>query len=445
MKKVILALSATIALANASTIKQNSADNIQDMFANGNASGYMQYYYISTGKAPKVPSEAHSLGGELDFKTASLYGVSLKAGFMTTNPFLLGPHVDTSIIGKDNGVRGEDATKGFSVLAKANIAYKRDIFEMWLGRETIKTPLINTKRVRMLDSAVEGTLASVVQKEGFNASVGYLSGFKQRTSDTFTNIVQHALGDDTETITGSANGSVVPFTLSYKSKNFAINFDNYYAQDFMNSAYLDGYYKYSIADVKYKVSAQGIYQNSTGNADKYFAQNYAYSHGKIDAKSLSAKIDVGYSESKFSFAFSNVFKKSEVHNSLVLPWDGTPLYTNMITSNDLFQSLYGHALNSDSAYIGGTQGIKLAYKQGFNFTGFSGYSATLSYANFANDKFANSQNDTNLVLAYANKKKNMTLALKGIWVNNNTSANKAGKIKQDKELAQYRVIANLKF
>ena len=445
MKKVILALSATIALANASTTDHKSADNVLDMFANGKASGYMQYYYISTGKAPKVPSEAHSLGGELDFKTASLYGVSLKAGFMTTNPFLLGPHVDTSIIGKDNGVRGEDATKGFSVLAKANIAYKRDIFEMWFGRETIKTPLIDTKRVRMLDSAVEGALASIVQKEGFSADVGYLSGFKQRTSDTFTNIVQHALGSDTQTITGSANGYVAPFGLSYKAKNFAVNFHNYYAQDFMNSAYLDAYFKSSIGDLKYKVSAQGIYQNSIGNADEFFVKNYTYSHGKIDAKSLSAKIDTKYDESKLTFAFSNVFKKSEVHNSLVLPWDGTPLYTNMITSNDLFQSLYGSSLKSDSAYIGGTMGLKVAYKQGFNFTGYSGYSATVSYANYANDKFAQSQHDTNLVLAYANKKKNMTLALKGIWVKNNTSANKAGQIKQDKELAQYRVIANLKF
>ena len=126
----------------------------------------------------------------------------------------------------------------------------------------------------------------------------------------------------------------------------------------------------------------------------------------------------------------------------MLPWDGTPLFTNMITSNDLFQSNYGNALNSDSVYVGGSQAIKVAYNQKFA----KKYSATLAYLNTTNSRvgFDKAQQDYNLVLGYkANKE--FSLALKGIWVQDNSSATANGTVSQLKLLTQYRVIANYKF
>jgi hypothetical protein len=128
----------------------------------------------------------------------------------------------------------------------------------------------------------------------------------------------------------------------------------------------------------------------------------------------------------------------------VLPWDGTPLFTDMITSNNLFQSNYGKSLQADGNYIGGSQGIKISYHQKFDALGLRGFSTNIAYLNTSNSKFAKDQRDYNLVLAYKHDK-HFTLALKGIWVENNTGADKTGSITQLKLLSQYRVIANYKF
>jgi predicted porin len=164
---------------------------------------------------------------------------------------------------------------------------------------------------------------------------------------------------------------------------------------------------------------------------------------KISSNAFGFKFGAGYDESKFDFAFTKVLPDSDRHDSLVLPWDGTPLYSNMITSNDLFQSNYGKALNADSIYIGGTAGLKLAYTQKYDFTGMKGFKTSLSYLNARNSQFANNQRDYNAVIAYGIG--NFSLALKGIWVRHNTSQSTRGFISQIDKLTQYRVIANLKF
>ncbi|MBD3798007.1 MAG: hypothetical protein IE887_09795, partial [Campylobacterales bacterium] len=145
-------------------------------------------------------------------------------------------------------------------------------------------------------------------------------------------------------------------------------------------------------------------------------------------------------------AYSKVLRDENAHDSLVLPWDGTPLFTNMITSNDLFQSNYGSALKADSVYIGGSQGIKLAYTQGFDFTGYKGFRATLAYLNTSNSRagFDKDQQDINVVLGYEHDE-HFSLVLKGMFVDNNTASDKVGLVSQDKHLSQYRVIANYVF
>jgi len=74
--------------------------------------------------------------------------------------------------------------------------------------------LINTKDVRMIPSTVSGGMADVTL-EGFRFDAGYLDGFKQRTSDTFVNIVEHALGAHTQAVTGHEKGYVLPVSVRY--------------------------------------------------------------------------------------------------------------------------------------------------------------------------------------------------------------------------------------
>jgi len=449
VKKIIL--SSLILVASAQAV-----DSVQSWFEEGTVKGNVKYYYIETKKdipnSPSTSAHANAIGGQLGYTTANWNGFQTGATFMTTNGFALPNSVDTSILGKDNGVRfngtpaqkSEVAQDSFAVLGEVFMKYTYKDFSALYGRQVIKTPLIHAKEVRMLPSAVQG--AFVDYKLG-NASVGasYLTHFKQRTSDQFTNIIKHALGDNTRAITGDDEGEVVVIDGVYKADSASVKLYNYYAKDFMNSLYIDADYKNKLdSGLTVNVGLQYINQKSIGNADDNLRDNTAFTGGKrISSNAFGLKIGAGYDESKLDLAFTKVLADSDRHDSLVLPWDGTPLYSNMITSNDLFQSNYGKALNADSIYIGGSAGMKLAYTQKYDFTGFKGLKTVVSYLNVDNSKFANNQRDYNAVIAYGIG--NFSLALKGIWVRHNTSQNTVGTVSQIDKLTQYRVIANLKF
>ncbi|WP_345970358.1 MULTISPECIES: OprD family outer membrane porin [Sulfurimonas] len=430
-----------------------AADNtVAAWFADGKAYGDIRYYYIETdkdnGAGTTSSAHANTIGGELGYETAELYGLKMGATFMTTNPFALPNAVDTSIIGKDNGVRGAaDPAKGFSVLGEAYLQYSRGPMTLWYGRKKYNTPLIHAKVVRLLPSTVQGGMAAATLG-GATLSIGYLDRFKQRTSNDFVNIIEHALGADTETVTGHTAGYVAPLSIVYSGYDAKLEAYNYCSPDFMNALYVGAGYTYALgtSGALLDVGAQYINQQSIGNAADNLESNTSITGGKkLNSNAFGFKATLSHHEGSFFVAYTKVLRSAGDHDSLVLPWDGTPLFTNMITSNDLFQSLYGSAFQADSAYIGGTQGIKLAYAQGFDFTGISGFKATVSWAQFSNNRpgYDKDQQDINAVLAY--KRDAFSLALKGIWVSNNTGASKDGTVSQLDNLTQYRVIANYTF
>ncbi len=452
MKHLILS---TLVVSSA-LLANTEVDTLSEAFSEGKASGNIKYYYIQTDKdksytnGKNTSGYANTVGGQLHFDSASLYGFRTGVSFMTTNPFLLGSSVDASIIGRDNGVRiegspsGAVARKGFSVLGEAYLAYDYKNAGVYIGRKVIHTPLVNAKTVRLLPSAVEGASAHYDLAKKTNVTLSYYTGFKQRTSNVFTNIVKHALGNQTKTITGSDSGSLEILSFTHKADAYSLKAYDYYSKNFLNSIYLDGSYKLNLSDAKVAFSGQYINQKSIGNADTYFGNNPTIAGGKISVNAVGLKAVASMKSSKFVLAYSKVLKENNKHDSLVLAWDGTPLFTNMITSNDLFSSNYGKSLGSDSIYIGGSQGIKLAYNQKYDSFGLNGFSTTLSYLNTSNSRFNKDQNDYNIVLQYKTPKA-FVLQLKGIWAQNNTGASADGTISQLKLLSQYRVIANYKF
>ena len=447
MKKIILS---TIVL----TLCAHPADSLEEMFKEGVAHGDIRYYYIQTDKenlGKESSAHANSLGGTLSYTTAQYNGFKTGVTAMTTNGFLLPDSVDASIIGRDNGVRlendpsGEIAQESFTVLGEAFIAYAYQDLDLQYGRKVIKTPLIDAKDVRMLPSAVQGAFGDYKASDTLKLGALYLTDFKQRTSKEFINIVEHALGAYTQAVTGHTKGNVVALDAQYQQEGVTASVYDYYAQDFLNSLYLEAGYKSTLNnDWSYGLSGQYIHQSSIGNAQNNLALAGSVTGGEeIGSNALGANFVAGHGESNFGLALTKVLEDYAKHDSLVLAWDGTPLYTNMITSNDLFQSNYGKSLTADSVYIGGTRGIRLVYAQGYDFTGYKGFKSELSYLNAANSQFANDQNDLNAVVSYAVG--HFSLALKGIWVNNPVSQSASGLIAQDDSLTQYRVIANYTF
>ncbi|MCB4752860.1 MAG: OprD family porin [Sulfurovum sp.] len=452
MSKILLSGLACFALLQ-------GADSTQDILKNGKVYGNIKYYYIQTDKQNNTPhkdssANANAIGGTFGVQTGKYYGFSGQATFMTTNGFGLSGAVDTSVLGRDNGVRldsgnpsGSIAQDSFSVLGEEFIGYSYKKFYINYGRQILKTPLVNAKEVRMLPSSMEGLKISYRTKDDHLSFGGkYLTHFKQRTSSQFMNIIEHALGTHTEEVIGDEKGSMCIANINYNNHNLSTSIYDYYAANFMNSLFANILYKGNTNSYVYHLGLEGIVQKSIGNADINLQKSDSITGGKkINAASISVKSDIQYHESKFMLGYSHISSDDSAHDSLVLPWDGTPLYTNMITSNDLFVSNYGKSLIADSIYIGGTQSFKIAYTQGYDFTGKKGFKSTLSYMVADNDRFLKGkQKDFNIVLAYRHNK-HFSVVLKGIFVTNNTSAEEDGTIKQLDDFQQYRVIANYVF
>jgi len=432
--------------------------SVAEMFTEADVEGLIRYYYIETNKNKTTSTSsahANSVGGHLKFNTASLYGVSGGLNFMSTNPFLLpvnSANVDTSIIGRDNGVRLEGsptakiATKGYSVLGESYIAYKRNNWYGWAGRKAVSTPFIHTKEVRMIPSTIQGYEVGLAPSYGWQAHIGYINFFKQRTSATFVNMIEHALGADAQRITKSSTGFVVPLMVGWKNDHASVALYDYYASNFFNTFYAEAKVRRHIDETwTYAVKLQAISQQSVGNANDYFEQNRSYAGGKIASTAFGTYVDIKNDSTALSMAVTKVLRNDDEHDDLVMPYDGTPLYTNTITSNDLFSSNYGKGLTSSANYIGGTLGAKISYTQQYDLFGKSALRSVIAIARYKSDVigFDKPQEDLNIVLGY--KKSSFDVALKGIFVAHNTVANANGTVQQIDHLTQYRVIAQYKF
>lgn len=444
---------ALLAIALSSSILHAAEDALAKWIHSGNVHGNVKYYYINTLKDKNndgkydIDAYANSIGGQLSYRTGNWNGFDAGVTLMTTEPFLLpkDENVDTSIIGKDAGAHGLDSTDAISVLGRAYLNYTSDDYQVWVGRQTPKSPLINAKDVRMIPTSVSGAEFRYLFYYGFTLQTGYINEFKSRTSSQFENIVAHALGDNTKAITGKSTGYIVPTSLTWEDRYFIIRAYDYYVSDFINSIYADAKYKRVLnSSINFSVAVQAMSQKSIGNANVNLDKNGSVTDGKkISANMFGAKATIVFDRSKFTVAYTNVLSDETSHDSLVTPWDGTPLYTNTITSNALFQSVYGSGLTSNTAYIGGTQGVKISYTQNYNFIGFKEIGSSLSATMFKNDGFANTQQDINAVLSYNTKV--FSFALKGIWIENSSGSSALGTISQTPKLTQYRVIANYKF
>jgi len=452
MKKIALCISVFI-LSLPSVAMET--DNLSDWFLKGSSRANIKYYYIETNKensATDLSSSAHanSIGAKLNYTTANFHGLSMGFTLMTTNPFSLPSRVDTSVIGRDNGIRldssvsSKTAKDGFSILGESFIKYKNENFELLYGRKVIKSPLIDAKEVRVLPSVVEGSTVLYNFENGVTLGSAYFTKFKQRTSNVFTNIVEHALGSKTKELIGKSGGSVASIYLTNNFKNYKFRIYDYFAKDFMNSIYFDVDKKGKIgSNISYTTSIQGIYQRGVGHSIDTMNNNIDTYGGKINSRAFGVKSKINYDSSTFEVSFTDVLNSSNgEHNSLVMPWDGTPLFTNTITSSNLFGSNYGKGLTSSGGYISGTQGVKFSYVQEYS----NSFKSLVSYSRFSNKNFDKTQEDINAVISY--KIGDFSISLKGIWVDNSTtigSSDSKDSISQIDSLRQYRVIANYQF
>jgi len=409
----------------------------EDAFkVNGKLKLYNIGTYKQSGDINTLDSNGLAVGGHLGVTSKKFFGWFSKVNLMTTQGLFVDndpSQIDASVLARDvSTVSGNAFDKGDSItiVGEAYIGFSHEGTKLKVGRQIYNSPLAAAKVVRMLPSTFSG--ASAEKKWGdFSLGLAYFDKFKQRTSDKFYNILEHALGSKTKSLTNDTKGELLTAKLIYKKGKNKLSLHEYYIEDFIYAFYGDYTRKMGTASF----ALQALYQKSSG----YFTQALEnglvngtnYSEGML-ASAVGAKVSFGSKENKFIIATTYTGSTEGAYSDVIAPFDGTPLFTDTITGNNLFKSLYGKALAADSSYVADTLSFKTAYKHKIN----QKVKSMISIGRFDQSIGGVAQTDINAVLSW--KAYGWDMAAKAIYVFDNAQI--AGN-----KLQQYRLILTYNF
>ena len=402
--------------------------------------GYVESYYIHTlrqNSSNNIDAYSQTVGLELVATTPSWHGLYAEAAMMSDNGIFINDdpsRVDASNLANDVAAvtgNASDKRQNIAALGEAFLGYKHQHYDLKAGRFLYDTPWANQKRVRLVPTTFSGATFTY-KRDSFTLGFDYIGSIKQRTNNSFYNILEHALGVATLTNTGRSKADMM---VTHMSIGEGMRLYNYHIEDFLNTSYFD--YKRTISG--YDFALQAIYQTSVGYFDTAIengtaldasGSNINKSEG-LKSAVFGLKVAKGFGKHKITLASTYNDYSANAYSHFIAPFDGTPLFTDTITGNNLFKSLYGKALAADAGYKAGVLALKGAY--GYQIT--EKLKTVLSAARYDNGAAA-SQTDINAVIAY--KLQGWTLAAKGIWVFDEDQ--NAGQTFQ-----QYRLIANYPF
>lgn len=379
--------------------------------------GEFKTYHINTLKQQHgqetSDTQGLSSGGQMGVKTPTWHALSAKAVMMTAQSLYVPDnqaHVDASLSNYDKATQfGDPKGQTLSVLGEAYVAYQRGGYDLKIGRQKLTTPWLEHRTVaRLLPSTFSGVTTSY-KTDTFQAELAYYDGFKQRTSDRFSNPLSHALGANTRVYTSrEASGIAMASVAATLGDAIKAEFYAYHMEDFVTTLYAHANYDKEalVFDV------QAIRQNSNGGFDARLKSGEAglgsFENG-ASVTMVGAQASYRYTKHKTILGMTHFFKDANAFDDYIAPFDGGALYTDMLTSNNLFQSIYGDALKVAAPYSGGTLGAKVT--QIYHIT--PTITSIVALARFSNESTTVAQTDFNAVLSY--KTQGWTLDAKGIW------------------------------
>lgn len=408
----------------------------EDMHVDGTLEVYNIGTYKQEGEINTLDANALAIGGQFSITSADINGWFTKVNFMTSNGLFIDnnpAHIDGSVLANDVAVvSGNPADKANSIvlMGEAYVGYESKTSRLKIGRQKYKSPLASTKEVRELPSTFSGATA-VYTGETLTLGLAAFDKFKQRTSDRFYNALEHALGVKTQNYTGRRGGSLYTAKLIYKTDKSKFSLYEYYMEDFLSSLYAG--FETKVGETKWEL--QSLYQRSIGNFDRVLKEGSSslgiYEEG-LSVSEVGARVTLGSKEDKLILATTYTGSKENAYSDIVAPFDGTPLFTDTITGNNLFKSNYGKALAADSGYTADTLSLKVAYKHKIS----SSVKSMLALGRFDQALGGVAQTDINVVFSW--KTHGWDLAAKAIYVFDD--AQNPGQ-----KLQQYRLIATYKF
>lgn len=295
------------------------ANNLQDMFKEGEVSGQIRVGYKDNHAAEEFLKDTYAtaIGGQLKFESASLNGISFGLAGYTS-------HTIHGLSG--SGDKFNDALssseKSYTELAEAYLNYSYDNFNFRGGHQILDTPLADSDDVAMTPHTFEAYVASYNFKELGLTLVGANVQKWQGTDSEYENVILNSWQD-----TGD-DGTWMAAAL--------------YSNDYIES----GVWYYDI-----EKSAEAVYADITGtiafNEDiilmigaQILNENES-SSSDIDGSIVGGMVELSFFDATASLAYDkvNVNDTKQIFEG----FGGGSSYTNMdtMTAGTLHDGTYG--------------------------------------------------------------------------------------------------------
>ena len=349
----------------AANVESKEINSIADAFAHGKGKGLLRYgaqhrdskYHVLQDD-PHNPTvkgnvKAYSaLGGYLGYETAAYHYISLGATFYTSNPFIGNNSEHRKGLGglyEEEG--GQDA---YTVLGEAYFQYKNDHHLFKIGRQELPNyKFVSLSNIRMSSFTHEAAIYENTTLKHLKFNIAYVTKLKDRNGVDFHDMVHAArvsIGEVINLNTGvtiktkirgiydhnnfNTKGSYVGenkemrmFSAIYDQENWKIEAWDYYVNDFVNTVYLYGEYKFALStDWKMTLAGQYVNQQDTGESVA----------GDIDTWFYGVKAQSSFSKGMLFFLAYNEVAYNEASydgGTLFVRW-GTPQMFNSFQVQD---------------------------------------------------------------------------------------------------------------
>jgi hypothetical protein len=315
------------------------------------------YRDVVTNAPDKVTvKEAWAAGGSVSFQSGRLLDVISGGVVFYTSLPLYGP------IQYDGSQLLLPGQLGFDVVGQLyGKVHLGENLAFTAGRYLYDTPYLGPFDTRMAPNTFYGytligsTGDSTTGGPSFRYGAGYIAAIKLRDSNNFQSM-SRAAGANVDNGVGVA-GILMNWGPAYAG---AVE---YYCQDTLNIAYLEGKYGMSLPwDIKAIAALQFADQRSTGanllNGGTYFATNQ-----------FGARLELGYQTGIVTLGYSVVNPDFQMQN----PWSDNPVYTNAMIQS--FQRAGEQAIVAGASYVFTPVGLPGIAASVFFYQGWSAAAA----------------------------------------------------------------------
>ena len=282
------------------------ADALSEAFKEAKVDGEIRAVgYARTADDSKIFSEAKgiALGGNLGISTKKINGFGANVRFYTTNPITTDDKLMQHTYLVDN-------SSGYTIIGEANIEYQNKNFDIKIGRQALKTPLVASDDARVIKDLFEAAkfTTTIIPKTTVNALyISRNSGMDNGASNYNPNVSQKDFVSMSKTLETSYDEGMYAIGITHNpTDNIMLNGWYYDGIKLVDMYFIEGSYSNKIGDSAYKIEAHywKIKSKKEYNED---------TNQKIDYYYAGARGSLIYKKFIFQYAQEHISYKQNTH------------------------------------------------------------------------------------------------------------------------------------